>query len=249
MNKIYTNEQLLVELQKITDLIGRAPSYEEVRKNSNIAPRTFQRHLGKTWEDVKRCVGWKSQYELFNPQNISEKDGAWLSGIIDGEGCIRIQRPSPNSGNGLSKSYAPVFSISLRYDDKPMMDEVCRIIGTKCHIHKSEESCPSHKNMRNASPSCAISVRDLPTIAYHLIPILEKYPLRSKKKFELPLFKKAANILLNKRTSNRMNRQYTDEERQLLDSLYHALSDFKKYNANREEILKKYNLPIILLDY
>ena len=242
--KTYTKEELFTELQRITNLLGHAPSYEEVRNNSTIAPRTFQRRLGKTWEDVKRSVGWKSQFETFNPASVSNVEGSWLSGLIDGEGCFRIQKPSPKSGGGLSKSYAPVFNISLRDDDEATLRELCRIIGIGCHFHIDNHTSPSHKGMANPRPAYKIFIRDLPTLAYHLIPLLELYPLRSKKKRELPVFKLAVQALLKKRLSNRINQRYTDDERSLLDRVYHALHDLKQYRSDYEEIIKKYNLPL-----
>ncbi len=242
--KEYTSEELLTELNRITDMLGHAPSYEEVRSNSNIAPRTFQRRLGKTWEDVKRCVGWKSQYELFNPVTVSAQEGSWLSGFIDGEGCFRMARPSPGSGGGLSKSYTPIFCVSLRDDDGATLQEFCRILGIGCQFRIDKRISPSHKDMKNAHPAYKIFIRDLPTLAYHLIPILNQYPLRSKKSRELPVFKLAVQTLLNKRTSNRINRKYTDEERSLLDRVYLALHDLKQYKSDYDEIVKKYNLPL-----
>jgi hypothetical protein len=237
-----SEQQLLDDLKRVTNLIGHPPSYEDMRKHGIYGCRTYQRRLGPGWEDVKRHVGWKPPLEEFEEIPIDPVDGAWLSGITDGEGCLRIQKPSPNGGNGLSKSYSPAYDITLRSDDEFMVLEIHRILGSKCHILLDNRKSPSHKSMKNANPAYKIMIRDIATLAYRLIPILEKYPLRSKKRYELPVLKLAVNCLLQKRLKIRGNRRYTDDERDLLERCYLALHELKQFNNVPQDIYKKYNL-------
>ena len=210
-----------------------------------MGPNVMRKRLGPLWEDVKRHLGWKPKYELFNPASVTPEDGAWLAGLIDGEGCFRIQKPSPNGGDGLSRSYSPTFCISFRTDDKPMLEQLCDIIKTDYHFHIDNHVSDNEKGGKS-NPAFKFYVRDITTLAYHLIPILERYPLRSKKKYELPYFKLAVNLLMTKRLDNRSYLGYTDEERQTLDNIFHLLQEFKKYNSNHEEIIARYNLPNLL---
>jgi len=239
----YTDEELLDELKRISQIVNKIPSYEDVKKYVQVgSPRTFQRQLGPTWENVKRHLGWKPDYETFIPMNVSPEDGMWLAGIIDGEGCFRTQRPSPSNKNKNITSYSMTFCISLRADDKKTLDEVCRILGTKSKLYLDNRNCPS--DTKNANPAWKYFLRDIPTLAYHLIPLLEKYPLRSKKIDDFIIFKIGVNILLNKWQEGRKNKKYTNKERDILDKVYHALHDIKAYNITLNDVIQKYNLSI-----
>jgi len=211
-------DDILTDLQNMTNLLGHPPSYEEAKKYGKFGSATYQRRLGPTW------------------------DGSWLSGIIDGEGCFRIQKPSKTSGLGLSKSFAPVFTLSIRLDDRNIIDEIFRILETSKSLHIDSRTGDS--NGPNANPAYKINIRDLPCLAFRLIPILERYPLRSKKQNDFILFKQAVNIFLNKAQSGRKNMRYTEYERKTLEKLYHAMQDIKKYQSSLQDILLKYNLQL-----
>jgi len=235
-------DDILTDLQNMTNLLGHPPSYEEAKKYGKFGSATYQRRLGPTWEIVKRHVGWKADYETYSPSSVSPEDGSWLSGIIDGEGCFRIQKPSKTSGLGLSKSFAPVFTLSIRLDDRNIIDEIFRILETSKSLHIDSRTGDS--NGPNANPAYKINIRDLPCLAFRLIPILERYPLRSKKQNDFILFKQAVNIFLNKAQSGRKNMRYTEYERKTLEKLYHAMQDIKKYQSSLQDILLKYNLQL-----
>jgi len=236
-----TTQNLINDLNHVATLLGHAPSYEDMRTHGKYGPATYQRRFG-SWEGAKRAIGWQPIHESFEPTLINPADGAWLSGIIDGEGCFRIQRPSPSSGGGLSNSYAPVFCISFRTDDKPMLEELCRIIGIQGKFHVDENKYSSAR--ANAKPAYKYFIRDLPTLKYHLIAALELYPLRSKKKFELPYFKLALDTLFEKRFTGRLTFGYTDKERDLLDKVYHILHDLKQFDADHKLLAQQYGLPV-----
>lgn len=238
-----SDELLIPELERVTKVLKHPPSHDEMKRYGCISPHAYQRRFG-SWEEVKRQVGWIPAYETFQLASVDPSDGAWLSGLIDGEGCFRIQRPSPQSGNGLSKSYAPVFNISFRTDDLPMLQEIRRIIGVNVHFHLDLRTAELKRSRGSkANPAYKLYIRDLPTLAFHLIPTLELYPLRSKKRFELPVFKFATNILLSKRQSGRLNKAYTEDERTLLESCYQALHELKQFQADHVGIAQKYGLP------
>lgn len=229
-----TNDDLLLELKRIAYFLGHAPSYEEVRKHGKYGPATYQRRFG-TWIQVKRLVGWQHPSEITPTFQISIADAAWASGLIDGEGCFRLQHPSPNSP---SRSFSPIFCLSLRKDDKPCLDELSRIIGANLlyHIDNRIGQGP------NAMPAYKIYIRDIPTLAYKLIPLLELAPLRSKKLREFKLFKRAVELLLAKSMSSRSNQKYTDAERETLTNISLALSELKKYESDEQAILEQFHL-------
>lgn len=236
----YTETELLNNLIDVMNKVGHYPSYEDARKYGNISPKTIRSRLGPNWSDVKRKLGWIPTNEMPH-QEISDLDAGWLAGIIDGEGCFRMQTPSPSNVSSGCRAFAPVFCMSLRTDDKSALDELVRIIGdpyVAFHIDNRNESV-------NANPVYKIFIRDLPTLVYFLLPAMERCGLRTKKKYELVVFKFACQILLDKRLTRRVH-AYTDEERSLLWSCYYALSEMKVYNSDKQAILVKYNLDKVI---
>jgi len=236
----YTDDDLLKEIQRVADLLGYVPTMAEMLEHSKIYPSIFQKRF-RGWDKAISLINDPApKFNKWNIDDVSPEDGAWLAGIIDGEGCFRIQSPSPKNISHLSRSYAPVFTMTLRDDDKRCLQEVQRIIGftNSFHIDK-RNTLSSHPNDR---PAYKINLRDTPILAHRLIPILEKYPLRSKKVRDFVLFKMAVSIFYKKREEGGKNIKYTDFERQTLDKLYHALQDIKKYQSSLQDILLKYNL-------
>lgn len=236
-------QDLLDELKRVTDILGHVPSYEDMRAHGAISPTTFQRRFG-AWDLVKKQAGWIPPWESFDASAVPPADGSWLSGLIDGEGCFRIAKPSPKSGNGLSKSYAPVFTMSVRDDDSFLIDEVKRILHIpNAAVHLDNRAACIRKGMK-ANPAVKINLRDVPTLAYHLIPTLKLYPLRSKKKQEIPVFEFAVDTLLQKRLEGRRNCRYNDREREILHKCYLALMRLKEYQANLYDVLKEFDLSL-----
>ena len=245
MTQSIPNQDVLDDLIRVANLLGRAPSYEDMRTHGQYGPITYQRKLGPSWAEVKAKVGWKSEQESFNPQQVTPEDGGWLAGIIDGEGCFTIQKPSPRSGFGLSHSFIPRFTMSLRTDDLPMLENFKRIIGASASVHTDYRQAAIANGMK-ANPAFKVTISDLPTLLFHLIPILELYPLRGKKKFELPIFKIALQIKFNKAALGYTNFGYTDTERATLEKLYCALRELKDFNSDFETVVNKYGLSSLL---
>ena len=235
----HTETEILDDLKRVMDLVGHYPSYEDVRKHGAIHPHCAQTRLGPRWSDVKRKLGWIPVEERQFPELPSDIDIGWLCGIIDGEGCFRLQKPTPRGGNGLSKSFAPVFETGFRLDDKPMADEISRIIN--CSLETYADARGRRSDVPGAKPAFKIWIRDLPTLMFFLIPLIEKGKLRSKKKYEFAVFRFACEILWQKRAIRQVH-AYTDEERILLQSCHNTLHEMKVYMSDKQAILEKYGL-------
>jgi hypothetical protein len=245
MTKSIPTQDVLSDLLRVTSLLGHAPSYEDMRAYGQYGPVTYQRKLGPSWAEVKAKTGWRPEQEIFDPSQVSPSDGGWLAGIIDGEGCFTIQKPSPRSNSGLSHSYCPRFAMSLRTDDLPVLENFKRIVGKNTNVHIDQRHSSIANGMK-ANPAFKVTISDVPTLLFHLIPILELYPLRGKKKFEVPIFKIALQIKHNKSTLGYVNFGYTDLERSTYERLYLALSELKNFNANYDSIILKYNISHLL---
>lgn len=246
MAKRIPTDLLIDDLKRVFEKIGRAPSYEDMREHGKYYPATAQRRFG-SWENAKRAIGWTPDYESYDPFSVSPADGSWLAGIIDGEGCFYIQKPSATSNKGLSKSYAPVFAISIRDDDGNIIDELQRILDIDVPRHIDHRDRPT--SGPNDKPVIKVHIRNLPDLHHRLIPVLDKFPLRGKKIDDFYIFKITVKVLLAKVTGGRKYFGYTDDERDFLERLYRALREIKVYQSNLDDVIQKYNLHEIEQKY
>lgn len=234
--KIYTKDELMDELSRVTSLLGRPPSYEEMKKFGTITPKPFQTRFG-TWENVKRLTGWTPLWERFSAKLVEPHDGYWLSGIVDGEGCLTMRHPVKRH-----TAWDPLFTISLRDDDSFMLDEIVRILGIEnVHIH-TDKNIAKRKKGLTAHPAKKLTIFDVPTLHFHLIAVLNRYPLRSKKKHELKIFTIAVDVLIRRRLEGRRNCLYKTIEIQMLRQCYYSLKELKQYNADYKSILARFDL-------
>lgn len=123
--------------------------------------------------------------------------------------------------------FYPVVSISQRDDNYIMMQEIIRLWKLEKHVYSvSSRKKPGKYNHK---PTLQLSIRDTMTIASRVIPTFSKYQTRTKKQDEFDILKIAIDILLNKRQEDRLNLEYTDDERQALSDCHDKLQSLKKY--------------------
>jgi hypothetical protein len=102
--------------------------------------------------------------------------GNWLAGFIDGEGCFYITRDRKRS------PYRARFSIALRADDRPILEEVRAVtgIGTIHDYTASSTGSRTTRWMVQSYTDCAT-----------LKSILDRYPLRAKKRNDFDVWSRA----------------------------------------------------------
>ncbi len=245
-NAQYNRDDVIAELTRLKETLDRFPSLEDVRNHGRIGPKPMQRIFG-SWENVKRAIGWIPEYEKIPVDNVTVEDGNWLAGLIDGEGCFRLGKPSPSMEKRGIKSFSPVFCITLRDDDKEALVELQRILGTKLELRYDNRD--SIKDTQpNAKPAFKIFITDLPTLKFVLVPVLERYPLRSKKRRDLILFKLAISILYQKKSMGDTHKAYTEAERDTLNHLYWALREIKQYKSDLDTVIEHHNLRPLFQD-
>lgn len=235
----YSRQDLEDEFRRLNDLLGRPPSYEDVRNQGLISPKPFQTRFG-TWENAKReLLGWIPAWELFEPKKIASVDGQWLAGLIDGEGCFTMRHPVTKH-----PAWDPLFTMSVRDDDEFMIDEVVRILGIKdTRVHFDYRKM-ERRTGKKGNPAVKITIYDIQSLHYHLIQTLKLYPLRSKKKNELKVFDLVVQTLLDKIESGRKPLRYNDYEKHILERCYYSLKALKQYKADYVTILQDLDLPI-----
>jgi hypothetical protein len=109
---------------------------------------------------------------------VDKEFGNWLAGFIDGEGSFYIAR------HGSRSVYRPRFSLSVRSDDRPVIDEIHQRtqLGT-VHEYKASTGSMITRWDVQSRESCAA-----------LVVLLTKYPLRAKKKRDFEVWRRAVAI-------------------------------------------------------
>lgn len=124
---------------------------------------------------------------------MSEIPGDWLAGLIDGEGCFRIQRNLRRT-RGYAESYAPSFALKLRDDDENILRKIVEIYGGSLVREESRSG--------NSKP-CVIwkmqSRKDCAT----LVRLLDRCPLRTRKARDYAVWRRAVEWWLTTPRGNR----------------------------------------------
>jgi len=106
----------------------------------------------------------------------------WFAGFVDGEGCFSIHKKDVNG----YESYDAQFSISLRADDRPILEEIHRAlqIGTlsKKTAHRTGDDNPKARYSISSKFDCL-----------RLVEILRAAPLRAKKALDFEIWVEGLN--------------------------------------------------------
>jgi hypothetical protein len=139
--------------------------------------------------------------------DIDDSFGNWLAGFIDGEACFIIAKgKSPNG----KFHYTCTFSLTLRDDDTDILVEIAKRTGLGCVRH-----CYDHLFIWSVGAKKDTLV---------LCEILEKYPLRSKKKRDFDIWKEGVKLSC----AHKRNGDWSD-----IEKLKYKLSDMRKYQSNK----------------
>lgn len=99
--------------------------------------------------------------------------GYWLSGLIDGEGHFAIKQHSRGS-------HAPAFGLKLRADDLGILQIIQRHLGIGTITTEDKEPNPMARWNVHDKAGCQ-----------RLVDLLDKYPLRAKKRMDYRLWREA----------------------------------------------------------
>lgn len=112
--------------------------------------------------------------------------GHWLAGFIDGEGCFTIDRIGKKNRTAC---YACRFSLRLRNDDSPIVDEIHRRTGLGQIVAKALQTNPTWES----KPAVVWQVFSRAD-CLGLVALLDRHPLRAKKARDYALWREAVVV-------------------------------------------------------
>jgi DNA modification methylase len=99
--------------------------------------------------------------------------GYWLAGLIDGEGHFAIKAHSRGS-------HAPAFALKMRKDERGTLEVIRRHLGVGTIRDEEREPHPTSSWVVQDKAGCQ-----------RLVDLLDKYPLRAKKRMDYALWREA----------------------------------------------------------
>jgi hypothetical protein len=125
--------------------------------------------------------------ELYEQETTIPNDfGNWLAGFADGEGHFQLGKNN--------KRWASIrFCIKLRGDDKPILDTIQKTLGFG-KVSYRKASIKETDRIKGTKPQCAFYVYGKRQ-CWQLMKIFDCCPLRSKKKNDYEIWKKALLIM------------------------------------------------------
>ena len=97
----------------------------------------------------------------------------WLSGLIDGEGCFVIKAHTRGT-------HAPYFALKLRADEHSLLIRIKHTLGMGSIYREDREPNPTEKWVVSDRAGCQ-----------RLVDLLDKYPLRAKKRLDFLVWREA----------------------------------------------------------
>jgi hypothetical protein len=116
--------------------------------------------------------------------------GDYVAGFIDGEGCFTIVI-SKHKTKRLGMDARLHFQIEVRADDREIIENIQETLDCGRIYYLSYERYGWH-------PHVELKVSSLSEITGKLIPFLQKFPLRAKKRHSFELFLQAVEVFTSK---------------------------------------------------
>jgi hypothetical protein len=116
--------------------------------------------------------------------------GHWLSGFVDAEGCFSCYVSKVGKNKGLITTE---FSIQLREDDIEILNKIRDFLGCGAVVSATRAKARSD-GMTHARDQVSFKCRRVEDLVNKVIPIFEKYGLRTKKRGDFFLWKEIVRL-------------------------------------------------------
>lgn len=142
---------------------------------------------------------------------VTDAFGYWFAGFTDGEGCFAIGKDKRKSS---CAKYNCQFSITLRDDDKAILELIRDTLGFGRICDIPNYSCNPNVHVQARLDVCAISQ------CAKLVKIFLKYPLLAKKRNDFEIWRQAVTEI---------RKPFNCRDANLLEYYYRQIREVRKY--------------------
>lgn len=208
----FSDSEISGELKRLGSLLGHSPSFTELKQHSIVSPDTFGRRVGRT--DFKDHFHPPVSPD-WNIDKVNPEDGAWIAGIVTGEGCFVINRTSTD------------FKVGLRADDK----EVLEFIKATMDL-PSEIRTYSNKLRRSrgelAGDESRMFCTNRQVARLRVVPFFNRFQLRGRKALDFAIYREAIEFLCKRDDEGRYRKRLTPQESAHINELSLRLKALRK---------------------
>lgn len=196
----FTDSDVRTELSRLTELLGHAPSWSEIKLHSSVSPDTFGRRLGKTNFTDPRNPPLNPDWSL---DKIDPEIGGWVSGLVTGEGSFSLHKGNTS------------FHVVLRADDREILDFIRQTLDLP-----SEIGIYSNVKRRRLGQQVGDEARLFSSNRWvaklRLLPFFEHFQLRGRKAMDFRIFAEAIRLLCKRDDEGRYRTHFTSAESEIL---------------------------------
>lgn len=142
---------------------------------------------------------------------VDESFGHWLAGFIDGEGCFRVHKEKSGA------YYACHFTLKVRDDERETLENIVATTGIG-HLKPDL--------IRGGSKPALIWVVQSKAECLKLVDLLDRFPLRAKKRRDYAIWRQA---VLHWRDMKRGNRWHGPRDWSQMVAYKTAIEDARAY--------------------
>jgi len=210
--RLWSDSEVEKELARLTQFLGHAPSYTEIKRYGRISPDTFARRLGRSHFVDPRQPPLSHDWKL---ENVSVQDGAWISGLATGEGSFSV-----NNTGSVS------FRIGLRADDVGILEFIREVMDFPQAIVKFSNA-KRRAHGEKVGDEARLSISNRWVIRLRVIPFFDRFPLRGRKAMDFEIFKEAVNMLCLRDENGHFRQHFSEQEKTRLNELTNALKSLR----------------------
>lgn len=130
----------------------------------------------------------------FPPEIDRQYFAPWFSGFCDGEATFVLGRSRRTRQPG-SYQYTAFFSITLRADDRDILQRVQSFLDCGMIYHRANSHDKVARKILNAHPGAQFSVYRTADIRGRLVPHFHAYPLLAKKARDFSIWERGVEVL------------------------------------------------------